>query len=71
MSNPNGRRFRELAKHDRIRTGRELAEELEQPFLPLINDCLTDVQRFNAVTDDQFVLISTQQRIISCLGSQI
>jgi hypothetical protein len=37
------RRFRELAKHDRIRTGRQLAEELEQPFLPLINDW--DVQR--------------------------
>jgi hypothetical protein len=29
------RRFRELAQHDRIRTGRQLAEELEQPFLPL------------------------------------
>ena len=28
------RRFRELAKQDRIRTARELAEELEQPFLP-------------------------------------
>jgi hypothetical protein len=29
------RRFRELAQqHDRIRTGRQLAEELEQPFLP-------------------------------------
>jgi hypothetical protein len=36
-----------LAQHDRIRTGRQLAEELAQPFLPLINDCLTDVQRFN------------------------
>jgi hypothetical protein len=32
------RRFRELAQHDRIRTGRQLAEEHEQPFLPLIND---------------------------------
>jgi hypothetical protein len=30
------RRFHELAKHDRrIRTGRQLAEELEQPYLPL------------------------------------
>jgi hypothetical protein len=29
------RRFRELVKEDdRIRTGRQLAEELEQPFLP-------------------------------------
>jgi hypothetical protein len=28
------RRFRELVKDDRIRTGRQLAEELEQPFLP-------------------------------------
>jgi len=27
------RRFRELARHDRIRTGRQLAEEHEQPFL--------------------------------------
>jgi hypothetical protein len=32
------RRFRELAKHDgRIRTGRQLAQELEQPFLPLMD----------------------------------
>ena len=29
------RRFRELAQHSRVRTGRQLAEELEQPFLPL------------------------------------
>jgi hypothetical protein len=28
------RRFRELAKHDRIRTGRQLVSEREQPFLP-------------------------------------
>lgn len=27
------RRFRELAQDDRIRTGRELLEEIEQPFL--------------------------------------
>jgi hypothetical protein len=27
------RRFRELAQHDRIQTGRQLAEELEQPYL--------------------------------------
>jgi hypothetical protein len=39
------RRFRQLAKHDWIRTGRQLAEEHEQPYLPLINDCLADVQR--------------------------
>jgi hypothetical protein len=32
------RRFRELAKHDRIRTGRQLAEERERPFLSLFND---------------------------------
>ena len=32
--NQKKRRFRELAKHDRIRTGRQLAEELAQPFLP-------------------------------------
>jgi hypothetical protein len=38
------RRFRELAKHDRMQTGRPLAEEHEQPFLPLINDC-PDMQR--------------------------
>jgi hypothetical protein len=32
------RRFRELAQqHDRIRTGRQLAQELEQPFLPLMD----------------------------------
>jgi hypothetical protein len=37
------RRYRELAQHDRIRTARELAEQLEQPFLPLFNDC-PDVQ---------------------------
>jgi hypothetical protein len=43
------RRFRELAQHDwRIRTARELAEELEQPYLPLFNDCLTDVRRTKA-----------------------
>jgi hypothetical protein len=28
------RRFRELAQHDRIRTGRQLAQEREQPYLP-------------------------------------
>ena len=27
------RRFRELAKQDRLRTARELLEEIEQPFL--------------------------------------
>ena len=31
-------RFRELAKQDRLRTARQLAEELEQPFLPLLNE---------------------------------
>ena len=46
MNNKEKRaRFRQLAKHDRIRTGRQLAEEPEQPYLPLINDCLADVQR--------------------------
>jgi hypothetical protein len=39
------KRFRELARQDRIRTASELAEELEQPFLPLLGDCLTNVQR--------------------------
>ncbi len=35
MNNKQKRaKFRQLAKHDRIRTGRLLAEELEQPFLP-------------------------------------
>jgi hypothetical protein len=35
MNNKEKRaRFRELAQHDRIQTGRQLAEELEQPFLP-------------------------------------
>jgi hypothetical protein len=42
------RRFLELAQHDRIRTGRQLAEEHEQPYLPLINDIVTDVEKFNA-----------------------
>jgi hypothetical protein len=42
------RRFRELARHDHIRTGRELLSELGQPFLPLINDCPADVQRRKA-----------------------
>jgi hypothetical protein len=42
------KRFRELAKQDRIRTGRQLAEEHEQPFLPLINDIVTDVEKFDA-----------------------
>ena len=41
-------KFRELAQHDRIRTGRQLAEELEQPFLPLINDIVTGVEKYNA-----------------------
>jgi hypothetical protein len=43
------RRFRELARHDnRIRTGRQLAEEREQPYLPLINDIVTEVGRKSA-----------------------
>jgi hypothetical protein len=42
------RRFRELARHDRIRTGNQLDEELAQPFLPLINDIVTDVEKCNA-----------------------
>jgi hypothetical protein len=46
--NQKKRRFRELAQHDRIRTGRQLAEEREQPYLPLINDIVTDVEKFNA-----------------------
>jgi hypothetical protein len=32
------RRFRELARHDRICTGRELEQELQQPLLPF-NEC--------------------------------
>jgi hypothetical protein len=31
------RRFRQLTRHDQIRTGRQLAEELEQPYLPLMD----------------------------------
>jgi hypothetical protein len=42
------RRFRELARHDRIFTARELLADLEQPFLPLINDIVTNVGKFNA-----------------------
>ena len=42
------RRFRELAKQDRIRPGRQLAEEHEQPYLPLINDIVTDVEKYSA-----------------------
>jgi hypothetical protein len=37
------KRFRELAKQDRIQTGRQLVSEREQPFLPF-NEFL-DVQR--------------------------
>ena len=37
------RRFRQLAQHDRIQTGRQLAEDLEQPYLPF-DDCLTDLE---------------------------
>jgi hypothetical protein len=32
------RRFRQLAKQERIRTGRELEQEREQPLLPF-NEC--------------------------------
>ncbi len=47
MNNKEKRaRFRELAKHDRIRTGRQLAEELEQPFLPF-NECKAVVSQEN------------------------
>ena len=38
-------RFRELAKQDRLRTARQLAEELEQPFLPLFNEFKAVVTR--------------------------
>jgi hypothetical protein len=41
------RRFRQLAKQDRIRTARELAEELEQPFLPLFNEFKARVSQAN------------------------
>jgi hypothetical protein len=40
------RRFRELARHDRIFTARELLAE--QPFLPLFNDIVTGVEKYNA-----------------------
>jgi hypothetical protein len=40
--NQKKRRFRELAKHDRIRTGHQFAEA--QPFLPLFNDIVTGVE---------------------------
>ena len=33
------RRFRQLAKQERIRTGRQLAEELAQPFLIDVEKC--------------------------------
>jgi hypothetical protein len=48
------RRFRELVKDDRIRTGRQLVQELEQPYLPLFNDC-PDVQRRKAARPAQSV----------------
>jgi hypothetical protein len=41
-------RFRTLAKHQGILTASQLAEEHEQPCLPLINDVVTDVAKFNA-----------------------
>jgi hypothetical protein len=40
--------FRKLAQQPRIQTGRQLAEAREQPYLPLINDCLAgcgEIQR--------------------------
>jgi hypothetical protein len=42
------KRFHQLAQHDRIQTGRQLAEEHEQPYLLLINDIVADVEKFNA-----------------------
>jgi hypothetical protein len=45
------RRFRELVKDGRIRTGRQLAEELEQPFLPF-NELKAVVRQENR--DDTF-----------------
>ena len=49
MNNKEKRaRFRELAEQERIRSGHQLAEELAQPFLPLINDIVTDVEKCNA-----------------------
>ena len=46
------RRFRALTKEENIRTGRQLAEEHEQPYLPLINDIVTDVEKFNAKAEE-------------------
>jgi hypothetical protein len=49
MSNKEKRaRFRELAEQERIRTGHQLADDLAQPFLPLFNDILTDVEKCSA-----------------------
>jgi hypothetical protein len=42
------RRFRELARRDRIQTGRQLVSEREQPFLPLFNNIVTDVEKCSA-----------------------
>jgi hypothetical protein len=39
------RRFRELARHYRLRTARELLEEIEQPFL--FNEFKTRVSQEN------------------------
>ena len=49
MNNKTKRaRFRALAGEENIRTGRQLAEEHAQPCLPLINDIVTNVEKFNA-----------------------
>ena len=48
-------RFRALAREENIRTGRQLAEELAQPYLPLINDIVMTEQglrRFNAEAEE-------------------
>jgi hypothetical protein len=38
MTNKKSKRamFRQLAQHGHIKTARQLAEELEQPYLPLV-----------------------------------
>jgi hypothetical protein len=38
-------KFRELVKDDRIKIASRFAEELAQPYLPFMTDCLADEKR--------------------------
>jgi hypothetical protein len=50
MNNKEEKRakFREMARHDQIKIASRFAEEYAQPFLPLINDIVPDVEKYRA-----------------------